>query len=131
MIDREGRVIFGSLLVFVLALGGSAIVERQLGIALLEQPLLSFLLFAGVAVALPQLYLAVTADETRLRSRLRFAAVGTAVFAVAFAADADGVRYLVIAGIGAGSLLGLLGYEALSGYRATSESGDGTVLQLR
>lgn len=131
MIDREGRVIFGSLLVFVLALGGSIVVERQFGIALRDRPLLSFLLFAGVAVALPQLYLAATGDGDRSRSRLRFAAVGTAVFAVAFATDADGVQYLLIAGIGTGSLLGLLGYEALSGYHTMSEGGDGPVLRLR
>ncbi|PCR90841.1 hypothetical protein [Natrinema ejinorense] len=127
MIDRESRIVFGSLLLFVLAHAGSSIVDRQFGIALTGRPLLSFLLFAGVAVALPQLYLAVTDGGLSPRSRLRFVAVATATFAVAFAADADGLRNLLIATIGTASLLGLLCYEVLADYRAAS---DGPVIGL-
>ncbi|MFC6766546.1 hypothetical protein [Natrinema soli] len=121
MIDREGRVVFGSLFVFVVAVAGSIVVERQTGVALQDRPLLAFLVFAGIAVALPQLYLAVTETGPHSRSRLRFAAVATAVFAVAFADDASGARYLLIAAIGTGSILGLLCYETLEGYRAVSD----------
>ncbi|QLK24975.1 hypothetical protein HYG81_12755 [Natrinema zhouii] len=121
MIDREGRVIFGSLLAFVVIVSGSMVVERQTGVALRDRPLLAFVLFAGIAVALPQLYLALAEPGPRSRSRLRFAAVTTAVFAVAFADDASGTRYLLIAAIGTGSILGLLCYEALEGYRAVSD----------
>jgi len=60
MIDRDGRVVFGSLLVFVVAVAGSIVVEQQTGVALRDRPLLAFLVFAGIGVALPQLYLAVT-----------------------------------------------------------------------
>ncbi|WP_226040410.1 hypothetical protein [Natrinema sp. DC36] len=121
MIDREGRVVFGSLLVFVVAVAGSIVVEQQTGVALRDRPLLAFLVFAGIAVALPQLYLAITETGPHSRSRLRFAAVATAVFAVAFADDASGARYLLIAAIGTGSILGVLCYEALEGYRAVSD----------
>src|SRR6056297_1829614 len=121
MIDREGRVVFGSFLAFVLLIACSVVVERQTGIALRERPLVSFLLVGGVAIALPQLYLAYTETGARSRTRLRFAAVTTAVFAIAFADDAAGVRYLLLATIGTGALLGLLCYEALSGYRAVSD----------
>lgn len=120
MIDRESRIIFGSFLVFVLVHAGSIVVDHQFGIGLQDLPFLSFL-FASVAVALPQLYLADTDDGSHPRSRLRFAAVATAAFAVAFTADADGARYLLIATIGTGSLLGLVCYEALSGYRAAND----------
>lgn len=120
MIDREGRVVFGSVLAFVLARAGTIVADRQFGTALRDAPLVTFLLCAGVAVALPQLYLAYVGDGVDPRSRLRFVAAATAAFAVAFAADADGTRYLAIATIGTGSLLAVLCYEALTGYRAAS-----------
>ncbi|TMT85432.1 hypothetical protein E2L06_02000 [Haloterrigena sp. H1] len=121
MIDREGRIVFGSLLAFVIAVAGSVVLERQTGITLREWPLAVFFLVVGVAIVFPQLYLALTEAGARSRTRLRFAAVTTAVFAVAFADDAAGARYLLLATIGTGALLGLLCYEALSGYRAVSD----------
>lgn len=120
MIDREGRIIFGSLLLLVLALAGSIIVDRQFGIAVRDRPVLSFLLFAGIVVALPHLYLAATDEEVRFRSRLRFAAVTTAAFALAFTAEAEGIGYLLIAATGTGSIVALVCYEVLVEY------GDGT-----
>jgi len=51
MIDRDGRVVFGSLLVFVVAVAGSIVVEQQTGVALRDRPLLAFLVFAGIGVA--------------------------------------------------------------------------------
>ncbi|MFA9415825.1 hypothetical protein [Natrinema sp. HArc-T2] len=121
MIDREGRVVFGSFLAFVLLVACSVVVERQTGIALGGGPLVAFLLAGGVAVAFPQLYLAYTGAGTHSRTRLRFVAVTTAAFAVALADDAAGARYLLLAAIGTGALLSLLCYEALSGYRAVSD----------
>ncbi len=118
MLDREGRVLFGSLLAFVLAVAVSVVLEGQFGVSLRDGPVVAVLLFAGVAVALPQLYLAATDAPIRPRSRLRFAALATAVFAVAFAAEADGVRELAIAAIGISALLALVCYEGLAGYRA-------------
>lgn len=121
MIDREGRIVFGSLLSLVLALAGSIVVDQQFGIAVRERPVLSFLLVAGIAVALPHLYLAVTDDEDRFRSRLRFAAVTTAAFALAFTAEAEGVGYLLIATIGTGSIVALVCYEILAEYGAEND----------
>ncbi|ELY71492.1 hypothetical protein [Natrinema versiforme] len=126
MLDREDRIVFGSLLALVLAIAGSLVVDRQFGLGIQDWPLLSYLLFAGVAVALPQLYLAITDDETarsgdRSRSRLRFAAVATAAFALAFAADAEGLAHLVIGVIGSGSLVALVCYEVLTDYQSASD----------
>ncbi|ELY47662.1 hypothetical protein [Natronorubrum sulfidifaciens] len=121
MIDRNSRIVFGSLLLFVLALAGSIIVELQYGIVLREYPILSFLLFAGVAIAAPQLYLAATDDDVPPRTRVQFAAVATAVLALAFAGTADGGRSLLITTIGACAVFGLVCYELLIEYRASSE----------
>ncbi len=121
MIDRNGRIVFGALLVLVLILTVSAIAEFQYGFELSDYPLLSFLLFAGVAVVAPQLYLAMTDDHVPPRSRIQFAAVTTAVFAIVFAGIADGVRSLLIAAIGTCALFGLISYEVLIGYRATGD----------
>ena len=121
MIDRDGRIVFGSLLLLVLVLTGSIVADNQFGVALGDYPVLAFLVFAGVALAAPQLYLAATDDEVPTRTRVQFAAVGTAVFALAFVDDATGVRYLVIATIGACSVVALVGYEALRWHRRTSE----------
>ncbi|MXV61742.1 hypothetical protein GS429_06615 [Natronorubrum sp. JWXQ-INN-674] len=121
MIDRESRIVFGSLLLFVLIVTGSAIAEFQFGFALQDRPLLSLLLFGGVAVAAPQLYLAATDDEVPPRTRIQFAAVTIAVFATLFAGNAEGISYLLIAAIGSLAVLGLVCYELLIGYRASSE----------
>ncbi|WP_226005285.1 hypothetical protein [Natrinema salinisoli] len=121
MIDREGRILFGSLLLLVLALAGSIVVDRQFGVAVRDRPLLSFLLVAGIAVALPHLYLAATDDGDRFRSRLRFAAITTAAFALAFTAEAEGIGYLLIAGIGTGSIVALVCYEIFAEYGAGTD----------
>ena len=118
MIDREGRVILGAFLAFVIAVATSIVIERQTGFTLHGRPLFAFLLFTGPAVVLPQLYLARTDVEPGPRSRVRFAAIATAAFAVAFADEATGSYYLLLAVIGTGSLLGLICYEALVEYRA-------------
>ena len=125
MIDREGRVVFGSLLAFVLAVSVSVVLERQAGMTVRESPLVVFVLVVGVAIGFPQLYLAWTGTGTergtRSRTRLRFVAVTTAVFAVAFAHETAGTRYVLLAVVGIGALVALLCYEALSGYRAASD----------
>jgi hypothetical protein len=121
MIDREGRILFGSLLLLVLALAGSIVVDRQFGMAVRDRPGLSFLLFAGIAVALPHLYLAVTDDEDRRRSRLRFAAITTAAFALAFTGEAEGGAYLLIAATGTGSIAALVCYEVLVEHGAGTD----------
>ena len=127
MIDRDGRIVFGSLLFLVLALSASIVVENQFGVALRDYPVISFLLFAAVLAA-PQLYLATTDDAVSTRSRVQFAALATAVFATAFADGTEGARYLLIALAGAGAVVGLLCYEALCWHRDSSE---GTPSQVR
>ncbi|MDQ2052551.1 hypothetical protein RBH26_19000 [Natronolimnohabitans sp. A-GB9] len=127
MLDRTGRVVFGSLLALALVLTGSVVVEEQFGVGLQAYPFLSFLVFAGIAIAVPQLYLAAT-DEGSTRSRVQFATVGTAVFAVAFAGDVDGIQYLLIATAGAVAVIGLVCYELLRWHRITS---DGTPTQTQ
>ncbi|APX97151.1 hypothetical protein [Natronorubrum daqingense] len=119
MLDRDGRVVFGSLLAFVVILGGSTLIEGQFGVSLFDQPLLAFVVFAGVAIAAPQLYLAVVDDDPWARERVQFATVTTAVLAIAFGADAEGGYYLIISTIGACSLLGLVAYEVYRWHRLT------------
>lgn len=116
MFDREGRVVYGSFLLFVLARAGSIVAERQFGIALRDRPILSLVLVAGIGVALPQLYLSFVDEQPTSRSRVRIAAIATAAFAVVFADGAEGTPSLLIGAIGVGAVLGLLCYEALSGY---------------
>ncbi|SEH16657.1 hypothetical protein SAMN04487967_2767 [Natronorubrum sediminis] len=119
MLDRDGRVVFGSLLAFVVILGTSTLIDGQFGVSLFDQPLLAFVVFAGVAIAIPQLYLAVVDDDPWSRERVQFATVTTAVLAIAFGADAEGGYYLVISTIGACSLLGLVAYEVYRWHRLT------------
>ena len=119
MIDRDGRIVFGSLLALVLALSASIVVENQFGVALSEYSVASFLLFVAVLAA-PQLYLAATDETGPTRHRVQFAALATAVFAIAFADTADGVRYLLIALVGAAAVVALLCYEALVWHRDSS-----------
>lgn len=119
MIDRDSRIVFGSLLVFVVALTGSNIAEHQFGTSLHDHPVLSFLVFGGVAVVGPQLYLAATAEEPWSRERVQFVTVSTAVFATLFAADAAGMWYLILASVGACSLFALVCYEVFRWHRMT------------
>lgn len=121
MIDRSGRIVFGSLLALVLILASSVVLEQQFGAGLQDYPLLAFLVFAGVALAGPQLYLAATDEDGPTRSRVQFAAIAVAVFATVFAGNAEGVRYLLIATIGACSVFGLVCYELLSWYQPPGE----------
>ncbi|QFU81665.1 hypothetical protein [Natronorubrum aibiense] len=127
MIDRNSRVVFGSLLVFVLVLSGSIIVEFQFGLELRDYPVVSFLLFAGVAVAAPQLYLAATDDTVPSRTRIQFAAVATAVLSIAFAGTTAGARSLLITTIGAGAVFGLVCYELLASYRGAGDESPSNV----
>ncbi|QLG50577.1 hypothetical protein [Natrinema halophilum] len=121
MIDREGRIVFGSFLLFVLVQAVSIVVERQFGFARYGRPLPSLFLFAGVAVALPQLYLVFFEDGSSPtpRSRLRFAAIATAAFAAAFADGTGGTHFPLTAAVGAGAILGLLCYETLEEFRSS------------
>lgn len=128
MIDRDGRIVFGAFLLFVLVLAGSVLVELQYGVALRDDPVASFVVFAGIAVAAPQLYLAAADDQVPARIRIQFAGVATAVFAIVFAGNATGVRYLVIAGAGAVAIFGLVSYELLTWYR---DSDDGGAVRVR
>lgn len=121
MFDRDARVVFGAFLAFVLLLAGSLVVENLYGPSLLEYPILSLLVFAGLAVVAPQLYLAATDETVPPRSRVQFAAIATAAFATAFAGTTDGAQYLVLATIGAAAIFALVCYELLVEYRASSD----------
>ena len=125
MVSRENRVIGTSLaLLFAVVLFVLPVLENPLGLALSDQPLAAFVLFAGLAVLGPQLYLARTDEDVSPRTRVRFAVVVTAVFALAFAepgavdwsegaallADLELLQHAVLVVVAVGSLVGLVCY---------------------
>ncbi|APW96559.1 hypothetical protein CHINAEXTREME_01695 [Halobiforma lacisalsi AJ5] len=145
MVSRENRVIVGSFVLLVAAIALLTTIDRYLGVSLDQHPLPAFLVVVGVAVVLPQLYLAVTTpddgEEVSPRARVRFAAVAIAAFAVMFAGgtitgladltggaleDPETLQHLAILSVGALALVALVGYEFLDGYRSGSDSGSGS-----
>lgn len=133
MVSHENLVIAGSFVLLVIAVIGLHALERVLGIAVSQHPLVAFLVVVGIAIVLPQLYLARTDDELSPRTRVRFAAAAIAAFALLFASDvllsglgpapledAETVQNLAILAIGAVALLAMLGYEAVAGYRSSA-----------
>lgn len=117
MLSRENRVILGSFCLALIVIAGVTVAERWFGVTYGDYPLVAFLLFAGVTVALPQLYLARTDTTVSPRSRVRFAVIVTMVFAAGFAGTADGLQAMVIVGIGGAAFLGLVAHEFYAGYR--------------
>lgn len=133
MVSRENRVILGSVALLVLAIAGGAALERVLGVAVLEQPLVVFVLLYGLPIVVPQLYLAATGDEDASpRARIWLAAIVTALFAFALTDgtdvqwstafdDLETFQYALIAGLGAAALAGALGYEILVSSRSRGD----------
>ncbi|WP_121741984.1 hypothetical protein [Natronorubrum halophilum] len=121
MLSHENRVILGSIILSVLAVLGAVVVDTYLVISLGANPVLSFLVFGGIVVVVPQLYLAVTDEDVSPRSRVRFAVIATGVFAVMFARDAAALESRIILTVGGGAFVGLVCYEFLAGYRASSD----------
>ncbi|EMA42326.1 hypothetical protein [Halobiforma nitratireducens] len=141
MVSRENRVIAASFVLLVIAIGVLTAIDSALEVSLGEHPLPAFLVVVGIAVVLPQLYLAATTpddgEEISPRARVRFAAVAIAAFAVLFASDvlltgvgaapledAETLQNLVILGIGGLAVLGLIASEFLAGYRSDSSPDD-------
>ena len=123
MVSRENRVILGSVLLLAVAVAAIIAAEQWLDLRYGDNPLLVFLLFAGLAVVVPQLYLARTDAEVDPRSRVRFAVIATMVFAVMFAestADRQSQLILTIAG---GAFLVLVAAEFVLGYRGSATDG--------
>ena len=122
MLSRENRVILGSFLLAGVVLAGIIFAEFWLGIRFSDYPVIAFLLFAGLTVGLPQMYLAKTDTTVSPRSRVRFAVIVTMVFAAGFAQNADGIQQTLILAIGASAFLGLVGHEFVAGYRESSRN---------
>ncbi|WP_207590464.1 hypothetical protein [Halomontanus rarus] len=125
MVSRENRVILGSFLLVPVVFAGVAVAELWLGIPFGAYSLLAFLTFAGVAVALPQLYLAKTDTEVDPHSRMRAAVLATVIFAAVFADTSDPLQRRLIIGTAGAAFLGLVGYEFYTGFR---DSGTDTPL---
>ncbi|NGM68251.1 hypothetical protein G6M89_04375 [Natronolimnobius sp. AArcel1] len=138
MSARENLVILSSLaLLVVLVLVGLPLLEDMTGFSINAYPLPGFLLVTGLAIVLPQLYLASTDTAVSPRSRVRFAVIATGIFALGFAGgtypeaaleapleNLESLQGLVILVIGAGAFLGLVCYEFLAGFRSESTDGD-------
>lgn len=117
MLSRENRVILGSFCLALVVLAAIIVAEQWLGITDSNYPVLAFLIFAGLTVGLPQLYLARTDTTVSPRSRVRFAVIVTMVFAAGFSGTTDGLQAKLIGAIGGGAFLGLVCYELYAGYR--------------
>ncbi|USZ70772.1 hypothetical protein [Natronosalvus halobius] len=122
MVSRENRVILGSFVLFVATIGLLIGLEAVLDVGPLDSPLLTFLLFSGFVVVLPQLYLAITDDEVSPRARVRFAVIATLVFAAMIGGDAAGWQRWAILVVAGGTFVILVGHEFWAGYRTSSET---------
>ncbi|WP_265110065.1 hypothetical protein [Halosolutus halophilus] len=124
MVSRENRVILGSFLLFVAVVAGIAFADRRLGVSIGDAPLVGYLLLAGVAIVLPQLYLARTDDDVSPRYRIWFATVAAVGLAFSIVSDATGLQRASIYAIAGTVFLGAVCYEVVTGYRAarTDES---------
>lgn len=60
MLSRENRVILGSFLLFAVSIAGIAVADQRLDVRFADYPLVAFLVFAGLTIVGPQLYLART-----------------------------------------------------------------------
>ncbi|RQG91125.1 hypothetical protein EA462_03775 [Natrarchaeobius halalkaliphilus] len=139
MVSRENLVIVSSFVLLVLALAGIGIVDGATTVALGEYPLVMYLLFAGLTIVGPQLYLAATDDDVPPRTRVRFATIVWGLFALVMAdvsraeavlgsgilgADLETLQHLAILAIGGGAFVALVCHEFVAGYRSqeTDES---------
>ncbi len=118
MLSSENRAILGSALV----LSALFFLELWAGFGILEQPLLAFVLFPGLAIVFPQLYLALTdGNDITPRTRVRFAAIVALIFALPYAGRGSWQELLVFA-LGTGAFLTLLSVEFYAGYQSTQSS---------
>ncbi|THE64428.1 hypothetical protein D8Y22_13505 [Salinadaptatus halalkaliphilus] len=129
MLARDTRVILASLAALGVALAAALALESAFGVAVLDQPLLSFLLVAGLAVLAPQLYLAATDDDISPRTRVRVGVILLGLFALGFAdpepgrglavfGDLEALQHVLILVIGAGAFVALVCYEFVAGFRS-------------
>lgn len=117
MLSRENRVILGSFLLATVVFAGVIVAELWFDVRFDDHPVLAFLIFAGLVVCLPQLYLARTDTTVSPRSRVRFAVIVTMVFAAGFVGNADGIQGTLIVVIAGAAFLGLVCYEFYAGYQ--------------
>ena len=119
MISHENRVIAGAMLLTAAILATLFAAESWLGFRLSEAPLVGFLLFTGVSIWLPQLYLARTDTTVDPHLRLQVAVLLTMLFAGVSIQERGNPQHKVVLLIAGSSFLALLGYELYSGYRET------------
>jgi hypothetical protein len=117
VLSRENRAILGSFLLTGLVFVGVVIAERQFGTTVSGSRLLLFLLYAGLCVCVPQLYLAKTDTTVAPRSRVRFAVLMTLIFAGNLSKNTGQLQDRLIVAVGGGAFLALVGYEFVAGYR--------------
>ena len=115
MVSRENRVLLASTGAVLLVLVAVAVTDVG-G----ESAALAALVFAGLGVLAPQLYLAATDDAVNPRIRVRVG-VGVTLFLLwGTWSAADPASRTAIGGASAVLALSLLGYEFWAGYRSTA-----------
>ena len=119
MAARENRVIVGAFVCFLLTVVVVGYADRVLELPL-DGPLVTFVLFAGIGIVGPQLYLATRdEDDVSARSRVRFAVLSTFVLAVLFGGT-DGWQERLVLGTGVVAYLGYVAHQLAAGYRTSS-----------
>ena len=118
---RENRVIVGAFVCFLLAVVVVVYADRVLELPV-DGPLVIYVLFAGIGIVGPQLYLATRDDDdVSARSRVRFAVLAALVLAVVFGGT-DGWQERLVLGIGVVAYVGYVAHQLAAGYRTSARS---------
>ena len=115
MVSHENRVLLASTGTVLLVL----VVVAVTGVGG-ESALLAALVFAGVGVLAPQLYLAATDDSVDPQTRIRVGVLVTVFLLWGTWSTADAAAKPVVAGASAALLVGLVAYEFWAGYRSVT-----------
>lgn len=115
--SRENRVIAGAFVLFLVAVVGVSYADSMLALPV-SGPLVIYVLFAGIGIVAPQLYLAARDDDdVSARGRVRFAVLAALVLAIVFGGT-DGWEERLVLGTGVVAYVTYVCYQLVAGYRA-------------
>lgn len=118
MLSRENRVFLVSTLLTFVLLFAAAIAGVGDGNAVLV-----ILIFGGVGILAPQIYLARTGTEVPARTRIRIATLLTLFFVSGIYGTAPDGQKSAVGILAAALVVGLIVHEARAGYRESIASG--------
>lgn len=115
MVSRTTRVTFVALSVAAVVLVVSLALNLEATLPY-GSAILFLVVFPGLGLLVPQLYLARTTDDPGMRTWHLRAGLGLAGLLTLAGASVDPTGRTALQVIGAGLLIALLGYEAVQGY---------------